>query len=429
MRQLTHPTRGLPLLLAFIVLAAGVPTAWGAGLLLYETGGPDLGTASAGRAATAEDASTAGGNPAGMTRLDRSQLLTTLQPIIPLTNFHVDAETTTVGGGGGNSGVFIPAGSGFYAYKLSDKLRLGVAFGSNFGGAFDYGKQWAGRYYLTRSSLLTANVNPSIAYRVNEWLSVGAGFSFAVARFYNQAKINNLLRRFPDGGLAMESWDEAFGGNVGVLVEPNSQMRFGITYQSPVEFKFGFHPHVTGLSPIVQAALKKTGLAGGKFNLGMQEPQQMMASAVYQVSKKFALMGNLGWQNWSQFGQTTLGISTTKQKSFAVDLHFSDTMQIAIGGQYQIGKKWIWSAGFAYDSSPVSEANRIPTMPVDRQLRYGTGIQYALNKDTTLGAAYELMDAGNAPFNVRRGPLAGRLQGDYPTNYFNFVALNLIWRF
>ena len=46
----------------------------GAALELYETGAPDLGTASAGRAAMAADASTAAANPAGMTLLDRSQL-------------------------------------------------------------------------------------------------------------------------------------------------------------------------------------------------------------------------------------------------------------------------------------------------------------------------------------------------------------------
>ena len=44
-------------------------------------------------------------------------------------------------------------------------------------------------------------------------------------------------------------------------------------------------------------------------------------------------------------------------------------------GQYQIAEKWLWSAGFAFDSSPVSRMNRLAALPIDRQLRYGTGIQ------------------------------------------------------
>ena len=61
----------------FAMLGFGVlaPSAWGAGLWLYEQGTPDLGTAGAGRAALAADASTAIANPAGMTRLERSQML------------------------------------------------------------------------------------------------------------------------------------------------------------------------------------------------------------------------------------------------------------------------------------------------------------------------------------------------------------------
>jgi long-chain fatty acid transport protein len=77
----------------------------------------------------------------------------------------------------------------------------------------------------------------------------------------------------------------------------------------------------------------------------------------------------------------------------------------------------------------VSEANRTPNLPLDRQLRYGTGIQYQVNEDITVGAANELLDGGKAPFNVRRGPLAGRLQGGYSTNLLDFLAANLIWKF
>ena len=47
----------------FAVLTVGVvlSSAWGGGVWLYESGTPDMGTASAGRAALAADASTAGG--------------------------------------------------------------------------------------------------------------------------------------------------------------------------------------------------------------------------------------------------------------------------------------------------------------------------------------------------------------------------------
>ena len=96
------------------VLVAGVMTtmlattgANAGGLFLYEMATPDLGTASAGRAAAAENAATAFGNPAGMTRLDQSQMLVGIQPAYGITHFDKDNETTISGGNGGNALCFI----------------------------------------------------------------------------------------------------------------------------------------------------------------------------------------------------------------------------------------------------------------------------------------------------------------------------------
>lgn len=400
---------------------------WGAGLELYETGAPDLGTASAGRAAMASDASTTASNSAGMTLLDRTQLLGAAGALLPSTNFDVASQTTTKGGGGGNAGVFTPLGSFFFVYKLTDQIRLGVATYSDYGLSGDYGKKWVGRFYLTEVSLISSRVSPEIAYSINEWLSVGAGFSFGVGRLGFQSKINNALPRVPDGGLSMESWDEAFGGNVGFLLRPVKKLRLGFIYQSPEDYKFGFRPHVTGLGPVTNAIRNRIG--GTKVNIPLTEPQRITASALYEVTPRLSVMGNVGWQNWSAFGEFPVGISAINQRSVTANLNFSDTCSIAIGQQFQIAEGWLWSAGFAYDSSPVSKTNRIPVLPIDRQLRYGTGIQYEVNQNVTAGVAAELLDAGPGPYSGRRGPLAGTLQGHLLTNYLNFVAANVIWKF
>ena len=412
--------------LATVVVLALVSSARGAALELYEIG--DIGTASAGQAALAQDAATAAQNPAGMTLLDRSQLTTSPGALLPSTNFDVAPETTTKGGGGGNAGVFFPIGSFFYVRKLSERLRFGVAVFSDYGLGGDYGKTWVGRYYITEASLITGKVNPSLAYDVNDWLSVGAGFSFGVGRLTFQSKINNAAPKAPDGGLSLESWDEAFGAKVGILLRPISKLRIGLTYQSPEDYKFGFRPHITGLGPLLSRLRQRIG--GVKTNVPLTEPQQVMLSGLYEVLPKWSLLADVGWQNWSAFSEFPVGISSAKQTT-AVDanLHFSDTCHVAIGQQLRIGEKWLWSAGFAYDSSPVSRANRLAVLPIDRQLRYGTGIQYEINRNVTAGAAWELMDAGPGPFSAQKGPLAGTLQGHYSTNWLNFVALNVIWKF
>ena len=139
-------------------LLAGSP-ARGAGLWLYEGGTPDLGTAGAGRAALAADASTAGANPAGMTRLERSQMLLAVQGIY--VNSRFDTEIADFGGGdGGNAGGFVPAGGLHYVHSMTEDFKMGVSLGSYFGLGVDYGGSWAGRYYVTEAELVTLGVNP-----------------------------------------------------------------------------------------------------------------------------------------------------------------------------------------------------------------------------------------------------------------------------
>jgi long-chain fatty acid transport protein len=107
-----------------IVLLLSSPAGAG-GLWLYEMGTPDLGTASAGRAAMALDASTAFGNPAGMTKLEQSQFLGAFQLILPSIHFNI-APGTTFGHSGetGNAGIILPSASAFYVHKY---LPTGVS--------------------------------------------------------------------------------------------------------------------------------------------------------------------------------------------------------------------------------------------------------------------------------------------------------------
>jgi long-chain fatty acid transport protein len=111
-----------------------------------------------------------------------------------------------------------------------------------------------------------------------------------------------------------------------------------------------------------------------------------------------------------------------------VNLDYDDTWGFALGAQYAFADSWLWSVGGGFDTSPMSKSNRSPNLPLDQQFRLGTGVQYSLNDRITIGAAYEYMNGGDADIDVERGPLAGRLEGDYKSYDFHFLALNVSWR-
>ena len=52
-----------------------------------------------------------------------------------------------------------------------------------------------------------------------------------------------------------------------------------------------------------------------------------------------------------------ISVNTTNPKSLTQNLQYEDTWQIAAGLQYKVSPELLFSAGFAYDSSMVSDAN------------------------------------------------------------------------
>jgi long-chain fatty acid transport protein len=397
-----------------------------AGLFLYEMATPDLGTAAAGRAATADNAATAFGNPAGMTRLDRSQMLVGIQPAYGISNFDRDSDTTISGGNGGNALGFIPGLGAYFVYSASPDVKFGLSLASNFGLSAKYQSNWSGRYYSEKPELVTVGAFPVAAYRVNRWLSIGAGAQIIYGRQDSKTGINNVL----DGGdasIALDSTDVGYGGMAGILIEPVEGTRFGVTYQSQVELDFKDRPKTNNLGSLLGDALDISGLTGAKVDLGLTIPNQVMVSAYQDVTDTLAIVGNIVWQQWSQFGQPTLEVTSTTSRDATTDLDYNDTWGLSIGGRYRFDPDWLWSVGFAYDTSPMSKSQRTPAMPLDRQIRVGTGVQYALNERATLGVAYEYLNLGDADLERSR-PLAGTLQGDYSTNEIHFFNATLSWK-
>lgn len=420
--------------LALLTSSLYAAQAGAAGLWLYEMGTPDVGTASAGMASRAADGATAFANPAGMTRLNQSQLMVGVQPIYSDIKF--DTEQSTFGGdNGGNAGGLTPTGSVSYVHSLSNRLKLGATLGSYLGLGVKFNDTWAGRYYVQQEDFLTSFANGAVGYRLNDWLSVGGGVSLVYGELDAQTNLHNVLDGGQDGRMKFKANDTDVGWNAGVLVEPAADTRVGLTFVSKVDLKYKDRPSFAGVGPILNGALQATGLANAQDTFDFTLPDQLMLSAYHELNRDLAIMADLGWQNWSEFGQigfsldtTTVGGSTLAP-STSLDAHFQDTWHTALGARYRLDPRWSVSAGFAYDSSPVKNSDRSIVLPLDRQYRYALGLQYELRKDITLGAAYEYLDAGSAPVDQTGGALKGDLKGRLKDDAFNIVALSMNWKF
>lgn len=418
-------------------LAAGTlaaPHAAAGGLLLYEVGTADVGLASAGFTARAQDASTVFTNPAGMTRLQGTQATLGAQVLYGDVGFTIGQDTSPALGGasGGWPIGWFPGGGAFFSYSVSPELKLGFAATGNFGLAMKYDSDWVGRYYVKEGTLIGVSLLPSIAYRVSPQWSVGASLNAMYGKLRDEVAVNNIVGA--DGQLLMNAHKWGYGANIGVLYEPNGSTRLGLVWNSEVKLDFSAPTQFSGLSPGLQSVLNNRGLLNATLDLGVNVPQGLNASFFHQVDERWALLGSVGWQEWSKFGQVEVSVNSNDPQSLTTNLNYKDTWHVAGGAQYHFTGPWLLNFGVGYDSDFQDSSNVSPMLPANATWRFGIGAQKEESKTFNWGLAAEYAYGGT--LDVNRHSLVppvlggrGDLVGSYERTGIVFLGANFNWKF
>ena len=419
-----------------VVVAAGMLAARHAGaggITLYEVGTADVGLASAGYAARAQDASTVFTNPAGMTRLGGDQLTFGAQLFYADVGFSIGQGTTPALGGnaGGNPIGWFPGGGMFYSHSVSPDIKVGVALTGNFGSVVKYDDGWVGRYRAQEGTLLGVSILPSAAWRVDERLSVGASLNAMYGKLKNVVAVNNIVGA--DGSLTLDDNAWGFGANLGLLYEWDPGARLGVTYTSPVKLDFRAQAQWNGLGPGLRALLNARGLLDANVDLGITVPQGVNASLYREIDSRWALLGSVGWQQWSKFGQVDVGVDSNNPIGLTTRLGFKDTWHVAGGAQYKFSEAWLLNGGIAYDSGFQDNTVAL-ALPANSAWRFGVGGQTAQSPAFTWGWSLEYLYGGRLNANVTgSAPVALGGRGDVVGAFDNvgvlFFAANFNWKF
>ncbi|MHC4834840.1 MAG: OmpP1/FadL family transporter [Planctomycetota bacterium] len=381
------------------------------GLFLNEFGTPAMGNAGAGSNAEASDASTAFHNPAGMTRLDRPQLMLAGGLGYGEIRFDSDGSVPTSGGDGGNAGNYFPILGAYYVHPLDEDWRFGFTTISLAGAALDYDRGWTGRYQNDKVELTTITAMPTLAYRVNDWFSVAAGPTIAYGMLEMDVSVN-----FPgpasDGQATIDGDEIDVGYSLSALFELSERTRVGVLYMSEIEMD-------------LDGDLKtRNGPIGGftvPNDTTVPFAQFIHGSIYHDLNEKWAVVGTLGWQDWSTMD--SVAISGTPGGEAALPRNWDDTWHYAAGLHYRPAPKWLLRTGVAYDTNPVDSDDRTADMPIDRQMRYAVGASYDWSESLTVGASFVYADYGSGKIN------GSNLSGEYDRNDVYFLGLHANWKY
>ncbi len=406
------------------LLLAGFSGAAAASDFALFSQGSGMGNAWAGSAAKSSDASTIYYNPAGMTQLQAREVSGGLYFGRPVFKFNDDGSRVGVlnaFGDGGDAGSWAAIPNGYLSWALNKDLYVGIGIGAPFGQATKYNDPWKGSAQSNEFDIKTININPSIAFRVNEMFSIGGGVSWQKieADYYKRLGIAPGFAGVQTH-LAIE--DDAWGWNIGVLFTPSPSTKVGLSYRSSINY------HTTGSN-----TLKSDGWPGadrvylGAFFGGVESnvkanvevPASAILSATQKLSDQWELLGDVSWIGWDSIQHIdiyhTSGLQSGRQL-LSLPAEFQNTYRVALGTNYTYSEALKFMFGIAYDKGVAKNSQtRLAALPDNNRIWWATGAEWKPEKNQRMevGLMYEyIQDAAINHTEPGQGTLRGNYKGD-----------------
>ena len=365
-------------LCAFLLLCS---TAFGSGFQINEHGARAMAMGGAFTAA-ALDPSILYFNNAGITQMSGFKLMMGTTLIAPSSTFR--GISPKVNETKMESQLFTPIH--FYAtYQITDQLYAGLGFNNPFGLGTKWPLAWDGRFVSIEIAVETYNLNPVIAYKINDNLSVGVGLQYA----FGNVLINKDVK-IPAAylGETIANVDmkgdatSAMGFTAGLMYKMDCDLNIGVNYRSEVKFDFTGTAKSTGGS-----ALAASSLPSGDITASLTTPQQLVVGASYQYNDKLLLSTDFQWVGWSSYDTLKVNFTSSNTSSAAPRL-YENNYTIRFGANYKYSSDFDFSAGLLYDKNPVKDQFVDATLPDADRLGFSVGAGYKVMDNLSVDVSY-----------------------------------------
>lgn len=269
-----------------------------------------------------------------------------------------------------------PLGTPFYFYgaaKITDKLSAGLAVNTPYGNSLSWGEEWDGRYLIQELALRAIFFQPTVSYKVNDWLGIGAGFVYATGKF-DLTKALPITGANGDGSVNLSGSTAEMGFNVGVMLKPMDKLSIGVDYRSKIMME------VSGADATftVPASLSSNFPANNKVTTTLPLPSNLDLGVSYDVSEKLMIAMSLNYVFWSvydslifDFETNTPALPDSKNPRL-----YENKLIVRLGGEYTLNEKLAFRAGAYYDPSPVNENYFSPETPSLNNIGLTAGLSY-----------------------------------------------------
>lgn len=268
-----------------------------------------------------------------------------------------------------------PWGTPFYFYgaaKITEKLSAGIAVNTPYGNSLTWSKEWTGRYLIQDLSLKAIFIQPTLSYKINDFIGIGVGLVYATGDF----EINKALPvrdQNGEGDVNITGKANNLGFNAGVLIRPVQNLSIGIDYRSAVDMEtedaeadFTVPVSLSGNFPDTKVTTK------------LPLPANLDFGASYIFNNKLTVGINFNYVFWSAYDSLIFDFAdnTPSLADSRNPREYTSKLIIRGGAEYKISDAFHVRAGAYYDPSPVNTEFFSPETPSLNSIGLTTGFSY-----------------------------------------------------
>lgn len=271
-----------------------------------------------------------------------------------------------------------PLSTPFYLFgagKIGDNITLGLGIYTPYGSSTSWeeenedGIPWPGKFIIQEISFFSVFIQPTIAYKINDKLSIGAGFIYA----YGKVSLNKALNYNDDSKVELEGSTGNIGFNAGIQFRPTEKLSIGVDYRSRIGMEVEDGDATFTVPSMIGGIIPEE----NKFDAELPLPANLDIGISYQVTEKLLLALEVNWVQWSTYEELSF---TFKEKGEMLNSTskkaYKDSWITRLGGQYTLNDKFDFRLGVYYDPSPVNEDYFNPETVSLNTFAWTAGISY-----------------------------------------------------
>ncbi len=357
-------------------------------------------------------------NPGSVSFLKESSVNIGFTPTFANTLFE-DANTTSIGRT--NS----PMGTPFSVYAVyrkneESKFFYGVGIYTPFGSTIQYEDAWTGRFALTKLQLKSIFIQPTVSYKLNDKIGIGAGFVYTIGNVNLQKDIPVQDADGTYGHAELDGKASGFGYNVGLFVQATEKLNIGLSYRSKVNMEVA-----EGTATFTVPSSLTANFPSGTFSSALPLPQVATLGLAYKLNEKLAFALDVNYVGWKAYD--TLAFDYAQNTASLIDTksarNYKNTLAFRLGANYALTEKFYARLGLAYGLTPVQNGYVTPETPDANRINYTAGLGYKIGDHFQLDASVFFTHLKRTDTNLETN-----LSGTFTTNVLA-PGLAIIYKF